>query len=115
MSKSIETRLAEVAAKLQDHGVHSVTVEYAGAGDSANGYEVAFLDRNGESLEPYAEIEDLVTELADEAIFAAGQDGWEDNEGGSGTFTFSVEGTARLEHTDNRIESDQDLLAACRT
>lgn len=41
-----------------------------------------------------------------QAVNAAGHQGWENNDGGSGEFTVYASGYARLEHTDNTTESE---------
>lgn len=119
--------LSALSAGLRTAGAVSATAEYAGYGDSGDHFSIEIQwpdapapspETGGASIRPAIAL-DLSREFADllesppadfdsafenlvqDAVSFTGHDGWENNEGGGGTFTLRADGTARLEHYDN--------------
>jgi hypothetical protein len=113
-------------------GITSVAVTYNGCGDSGQTDEACFeptaatdgahqvsvahlqhrwnVERGcSERYVEFVEMEiiDVAGSLCDLAITLMGHDGYENNDGGAGTFTLqAADGSAELEHSDYYTESD---------
>lgn len=130
--------LALMVEVLLTHNLASLTIEYAGSGDSGDTFDVTAFDSQGnpQSL-PYAPVlgkcvrrvssgapNYTVTETAEDAteprpfssfvedvhcavLEREGKSGFEDNQGGGGTFTLDVSGACTLDHYDYIIERDE--------
>lgn len=113
--------LAQLSTALRVAGAVSATAEYAGYGDSGDHFEIAIQwpanpAGNADTTEPrsttsdsldYPDFDARFENLVWDAVSSAGHDGWENNEGGGGTFTLLPDGTAILEHYDN-VENSND-------
>lgn len=107
--------LAQLSTVLRVAGAVSATAEYAGYGDSGNHFEIAIQwpanpAGNADTTEPRSTTSDSLDcpdfdarfeHIVWDAVSAAGHDGWENNEGGGGTFIVHADATASLEHYDN--------------
>lgn len=128
------TRLSILCKALASVGAQSATVEYAGYGDSGSveSVEIQWPDTPrvppGSVQYPTAlsvwneehqrydtvypdsdrDFDSAVEDLLDRAITLSGHDGWENNDGGNGTFTLFADGTAHLLHRDHFIEQVTD-------
>ncbi|MDR8763318.1 DUF6878 family protein [Burkholderia multivorans] len=113
--------LAQLSTVLRAAGAVSATAEYAGYGDSGDHFEIAIQwpadpAGNADATEPrsttsdsldYPDFDNQFENLVWDAVSSAGHDGWENNEGGGGTFTLLPDGTATLEHYDNVENSNE--------
>lgn len=113
--------LAQLSTVLRVAGAVSATAEYAGYGDSGDHFEIAIQwptnpAGNADTTEPrsttsdsldYPDFDVRFENLVWDAVSSAGHDGWENNEGGGGTFTLRPDGTATLEHYDNVENSNE--------
>lgn len=126
-----------LARAMLEAGFTSVTVRYSGCGDSGQtdsvDFEPAALDPSVVEVEmaqvradydqaqrawkkelcfPSVTLPELASLLCDTAISLTGHDGWENNDGGEGTFTLQAEGAAaELEHSDFYVERDTSMHA----
>jgi hypothetical protein len=130
----LEINIQTIAQALSAVGATSATVEYSGSGDSGDSIDFS-LDWPGEPGQQPGEVTHQVTSLVKEegtvryllvavertsdfksaiedvlwqAISSAGHEGWENQEGGGGSFTVFANGHATLEHYDNVVETIYD-------
>lgn len=130
--------LALIVQVLRQNNLASLTIDYAGSGDSGDTFDVAVFDVHGNQGDlPGTELTGMharrsygpapaypVTIVAEQATRARpfadfledfhcmvlsmdGKDGYENNEGGGGTLTITIEGTCTLEHYDYIIEREE--------
>ncbi|MDR8402137.1 hypothetical protein NE850_38085 [Paraburkholderia sp. USG1] len=113
--------LAQLSTVLRVTGAVSATAEYAGYGDSGDHFEIAIQcpanpAGSADTTEPRSinsnsldcpDFDARFENLVWDAVTVAGHDGWENNEGGGGTFTLLPDGTATLEHYDNVENSNE--------
>ena len=129
-----KSALAEAMRALE---LTAVTVNYSGSGDEGMIDEISFQPGNTQAdnksvraarvvhlwhaetgvtrvslVFEVADLFDLTADLCDRAIALCGHDGYENNDGGSGTFTLRADDAiAQLEHTDYFIESNTSVNA----
>lgn len=124
MNTPLQDNTRTVAAALAQLGIPHATVSYSGSGDSGDSFIVMYADPDKgllcESHEVSIQalrydstarasvlqtmcmsVDAALQECADQAITAAGHDGYENNEGGRGSFTVCASGYAVLEHIDH--------------
>ncbi|MBU9363499.1 DUF6878 family protein [Burkholderia multivorans] len=114
--------LAQLSMALRAVGAVSATAEYAGCGDSGDHFDITIqwpaspAGNANATTEPTSASSDSLNapdfdsrleNLVWDAVSAAGHDGWENNEGGGGTFTLFSDGTATLDHYDNVTNSNE--------
>lgn len=121
-----------LAQAMRARGLSSVVVTYSGCGDEGRTEGVAFEPPDvDEGLEPIVaaqmryrwdeergcggnelvfvdmHLRDIAEALCDTAIELMGHDGYENNDGGQGTFTLqALDASSELEHSDFYTESD---------
>ncbi|WP_455233375.1 hypothetical protein [Geopseudomonas aromaticivorans] len=95
-----QARLTAFAAQLQAQGIHSVEVKYYGSSDEMNGFTAHYFNADDQGLDIAPEdLEDELGELMDTAIELSGHDQFWEGNGGTGTFTVSASGEAKIEHS----------------
>lgn len=121
----INPALAHLSMVLRAAGAVSATAEYAGYGDSGDHFDIAIawpdspagIGNKTESKSASsdrlnaADFDTQFENLVWDAVSVAGHDGWENNEGGGGTFTLLPDGTATLDHYDNVANSNESSHA----
>ncbi|CAH2902124.1 MAG: hypothetical protein PCALPYG88_5711 [uncultured Paraburkholderia sp.] len=118
--------LTHLSMVLHAAGAVSATAEYAGYGDSGDHFDIAITwpgspagsadvtTESGSASSDGLNDPDFDTQFENlvwDAVCAAGHDGWENNEGGGGTFTLFPDGTATLDHYDNVTNSNESSHA----
>lgn len=124
-----------LASSMRQLGASSVVVAYSGGGDEGRIDDVCFFPAEvsvGESTACVALIryhwdveahcgatelafedmalQDIAEALCDAALSSTGHNGYENGEGGSGTFTLqAADASAELEHSDYYTESDTSM------
>lgn len=124
MTPDLQNNTRVIAAALAQLGIAHATVGYEGSGDSGEGFTVTYANPyEGQLCESHTvsiqtlrydnaardsvlrtvdmSVDAALQECADQAITAAGHDGYENNEGGRGNFTVCASGYAVLEHVDH--------------
>lgn len=120
--------ISAIADVLTEIGAHSVVAEYSGSGDSGDCFDIlltgadvsivatkqvkrliveshynpianSWVENEAEEID--AGFNSAVKDLCWDAVELSGNSGWENNEGGSGSFTVTSEATAQLEHCNN--------------
>lgn len=124
-----------LAVAMRQIGFSSVVVTYSGGGDSGQFDEVSFLPPDVEegptkpvvavmryrwdaeahcgaselAFEDMA-LQDIAEALCDAAVSLTGHNGYENSDGGSGTFTLqAADASSELEHSDYYTESDTSM------
>ncbi|MFT4066709.1 DUF6878 family protein [Paraburkholderia sp.] len=118
----LNPHLAHLSTVLRAAGAVSATAAYAGYGDSGDHFEITIQwpASPQESMDATTGLNPTTSDclgdpdfdprfesLVWNAVSATGHDGWENNEGGGGTFTLLPDGTATLEHYDNIEDSNE--------
>ena len=130
----LEANIQTIAQALSAVGATSATVEYRGSGDSSDNTEF-HIDWPGEPgqqpdkitqqvtslvkeegsvrylpavVERTSDFKSAIEDVLDQAITSAGHDGWENEDGGGGSFTVFANGHASLEHYDYVVETIYD-------
>ena len=88
--------------RLIELGVHVVTLEYDGYGDSGS-VEAVIAETNGNELELPSDVQRELMEAAETLL----PDGWENNDGAFGNLTLDVEGRQLTREHNWRIESTE--------
>lgn len=88
--------------RLIELGVHVVTLEYDGYGDSGS-VEAVIAETNGTELELPSDVQRELMEAAETLL----PDGWENNDGAFGNLTLDVEGRQLTREHNWRIESTE--------
>lgn len=113
--ESFEQRKQALFSTLAKHGIHTVTAEYDGEGDSGQINEIsAFaaddtpvalnIPHNADGEPQRATLHDCLEDFCWD-ILELHHDGFEINDGGFGTFTFSVPDTSiQLCHNDRFVD-----------
>lgn len=129
-----EFNKAEILVALSELGVKLIEVQYSGANDSGDEFEIRTTPNVKESLQntkvlkksikhvfdsisrTHAEhisetnesLEDAFADLVEEIIAMNGHSGWENNDGGGGHFLLNVQsGEFTLEHYHNEVHITQ--------
>lgn len=100
VSQSLKKAIDLVFQEMVKKGVAKVTINYAGGNDEGWADEVLALDSKGEPVPMSLELPHQVYELVDTHVIC----GWENNEGGEGTITFTLPDTCVLSHGINEIQ-----------
>lgn len=108
-----EQRVREAAPRLRRAllaaGVTRLTAEYDGVGDSGQFESVTFQDAKGEELTERTELKHLEGEVTNlfYDLLETRHGGWENNEGGYGTFVWNLV-TDYLQHEHSQRFEDVD-------
>lgn len=132
----VNQNVKSLAAALCSVGAVSATVQYSGYGDSGNvdeisiGWpetvvhrhnpvEVTYLVESYQKNEETGNYETAIAEVTanfntafedvmQQAVSCAGHEGWENSNGGGGTFTANASNSAELDHHDNIVDVVHD-------
>lgn len=113
--ESFEQRKQALFSTLATHGIHTVTVEYDGEGDSGQINDIAafteanapvdlHIPHNADGDTQRATLHDSIEDFCWD-ILELHHDGFENNDGGFGTFIFTVPDTSiQLRHSDRFVD-----------
>lgn len=104
-NKELQSLIDNVFKEMVSTGTHTVTVTYSGSGDEGWSDEVSCLSEQGEQTTMKENSALAVFEFIDQNIIS----GWENNEGGEGTLTFTAPNTFSIKHGlyEPRVESTE--------